>query len=364
MVQSGLASISTAGRPKLCSGSGLENRGPTQTPERSELMRKQLCLLCVLMLAVGLARWSLAADEVSGKKVDKSVSNASNNADRATGDPANKADDKIGSIDVKTEKSPGQTADLPAGIQKATKDDSEDIRSALADTAEAVMSKSLHKVRNHLVDADRNRLKDLKDDDATLAGRIEQIRKDWKAKYGKDFDIEHKIAFGPDFKGFTIVQGEIANPALLSNWPVDNKSKAGASGSLQVGDTKVEGQATVAGSNTSATATGARDETNKPGNKPGDRNLEKGRNVAIVTFPASKGAPEVTASMIHELPDQWRIDIPDTIDSQKFYQNLLAHMTEFGEMKDQWPTDANEASRMITQHVLEALYDMPAKNAK
>jgi len=334
-------------------------------------MKKTVFATFALAAAVGLGRWSMADDEASGKKVDRAVDNASNKVDRATdkvGDTArdatNKTKDKIGDIDVKTEKSPGQTADLPAGIQKATKDDSEDIRASLADLSEAVMSKSFHRVRNKLVDADRNRLNALKDDDTVFAGRIEQIRKDWKAKYGKDFDVEHKIAFGQDFKGFTIVQGEIANPALLSNWPVDNKSKAGASGSLKVGDTKVEGNLNAGGNAANATATGARDETNKPGNKPGDRNLEKGRNVAIVTFPASHGAPELTASLIHELPDQWRFDIPDNIDANKFYQNLLAHMTEFGEMKDQWPTDANEASRMISHHVLEALYDMPAKNAK
>ena len=140
-----------------------------------------------------------------------------------------KTKDKIGDIDVKTEKSPGQTADLPAGIQKATKDDSNDIRHALANLSEAVMSKDLHEVREKLVDADRNRLKDLKKNDPTFAGRIEQINKDWKAKYGKNFDIEHKIAFGADFKGFTIVQGEIVNPALLSNWPVENsKAQSGA----------------------------------------------------------------------------------------------------------------------------------------
>jgi hypothetical protein len=315
-------------------------------------MRKQLCVLCMLAMAVGLARWSVAADEVNTKKVDKSVDNATNNVDRttskvgdATRDATSKADDKIGNVDVKTEKSPGQTADLPAGIQKATKDDSEDIRSALANTTEAVMSKSFHSIRNHLVDADRNRLKDLKDKDDAFAGRIEQISKDWQAKYGKKFDVEHKLAFGPDAKGFMIIQGEIANPQLLANWPVEN-SKANS------------------GSGDSATASGRRDEANKPGNKPGDRNLEKGRNVAIVTFPAEHGTPEVTASMIHELPDNWRFDIPDNIDSQKFYQNLLAHVTEFSEMKDQWPTDVNEASRLFTHHVVEALYDLPAKNAK
>jgi len=339
-------------------------------------MRKHLSLFAAAALTVGgiglMTNWSIARDdEATGKKVDRAVDNASNKADRATDkigdatrDATNKTRDKIGDLDVKTEKSVGQTADLPAGIQKATKDDSEDIRAALADSTEAVMSKSFHKVRNKLVDADRNRLKDLNDDDATFAGRIEQIRKDWKAKYGKDFDVEHKLAFGPDFKGFTIVQGEIANPALLSNWPVDNsKAKSGAGASLKVGETKVEGQVTAggAGAGTPAAADGRRDDTNKPGNKPGDRNLEKGRNVAIVTFPAEAGMPEITASLIHELPDQWRFDIPDNIDSMKFYQNLLAHVTAFGDMKDQWPTDANEASRLFTHHVVEALYDIPAK---
>jgi hypothetical protein len=334
-------------------------------------MRKHLSLFTAAALTVGgiglVSNWSIAKDdEATGKKVDRAVDNASNKVDRttdkigdATRDATNATRDKIGDLDVKTEKSVGQTADLPAGIQKATKDDSEDIRQALADTTEAVLSKSFHKVRNKLVDADRNRLKDLNDNDATFAGRIEQFRKDWKAKYGKGFDIEHKLAFGPDFKGFTIVQGEIANPALLSNWPVDNaKAKSGAGASLKAGDVKLEGQLTAGAP---ATADGRRDETNKPGNKPGDRNLEKGRNVAIVTFPAEAGMPEITASLIHELPDQWRFDIPDNIDSMKFYQNLLAHITAFDEMKDQWPTDANAASRLLAHHVVEALYDIPAK---
>src|SRR5262245_42186030 len=112
-------------------------------------MRKLLCVLFAFALAVGLSRWSLADDEVNGKKVNQSVDHASNKVDRtadkvgdATRDATNKAQNKIGDIDVKTEKSVGQTADLPAGIQKATKDDSEDIRASLADLSEAVISKS------------------------------------------------------------------------------------------------------------------------------------------------------------------------------------------------------------------------------
>jgi flagellar hook-basal body complex protein FliE len=329
-------------------------------------MKKHL-LIAAAALVLGVAQWSSAADEAKGEKVDRAVDNASNKVDRATdrvGDAtrnaSDKTKDKIGDLDVKTENSAGQSKDLPAGIQKATKDDSDDIRDSLSELTEAAMSKSLHSVRNKLVDADRNRLKDLKDDDATLAGRVEQIRKDWNAKYGKDFDIDHKVAFGQDFKGFVIVQGEIANPQLLSNWPVQNQ-KAGAQ--LKIGDDKAKAEIKVGGTGAAASADGRQDTTNKDGNKPSDRNLEKGRNVAIVTIPMAHGTPEVTASMIHELPDQWRFDIPDNIDSQKFYQNLLAHLTEFGEMKDKWPADVNEASRMAAHHVLEALYDMPTGGA-
>jgi len=325
-------------------------------------MRKHLSLFAAAALTVGgLAFTSaFAADEVDGKKVDRAVDNAGNKIDRAadkvgdaTKNAADKTRDKIGDIDVKTEKSVGQTADLPAGIQKSSKDDSEDIRAALADATEAAMGKSFHSIRNKLVDADRNRLKDLKDDDTTYAGRIEQIRKDWKAKYNQDFDVPHKVAFGQDFKGFTIVQGEIVNPTLLSNWPVENKAKA----ELKVGDDKTGTELKAGGT------AGARDTTDKPGNKPGDRNLEKGRNVAIVTFPMAKDAPEITASLIHELPDQWRFDIPDNIDTMTFYKNLLAHMTAFGDMKDQWPADVNEAYRLASHHVLEALYGLPVGGA-
>src|SRR5687767_7402534 len=229
-------------------------------------MKKHLSMLVAATLGFGIAGWSSAADEVSGKKVDKAVDNASNKVDRATDkvgdtarDASDKTKDKIGDIDVKTENSAGASKDLPAGIQKATKDDSEDIRSALADTTEAAMSKSFHSIRNKLVDADRNRLKDLKDEDDKFAGRIEQIRKDWKAKYNQDFDVPHKIAFGQDFKGFLIVQGEIANPQLLSNWPVDNKGKA----ELKVGDDKAKAELKVGGTGAAATADGRQDTTNK-----------------------------------------------------------------------------------------------------
>jgi len=234
---------------------------------------------------------------------------------------------------------------LPAGVDKAKHDDSKDIRHTLARvTNDALTKDNLQSLVSEFVDADRNRIgKFFKDNkDPQLAGRIDQFIKDWNAKYNQKFDLPYLVAF-ENFQGFTIAQGEISNPALLSNWPVDNP------------------KATAGGQSKDAKAEGRLDTNNRPGNRPGDRNLEKGRNVAVVYFPPSHHAPELNVSLIHELPDHWRVDVPDNIDGQMIYNQLLNHFTRMDEHKDQWPSDVNDAYRMVCHHVFMAIYniDMP-----
>lgn len=296
-------------------------------------MKRKMTLLAGVVLAsatmVAVPR-VFADDQSTADKAGQKLDNA-----------ADKINNKIGDVDVKSENTTGLAAgQLPPGIQKSTKDDSEDIRQGLAKTAEGALDKKdLHELVENFVDADRNRLdpyvKQHKDDQA-FANVVNQIRADWKAKYGQDFDIKHKIAFGPEFKGFMIAQGEIANPALLSDWPVLNKGEA---------------------------QQGRQDQTNRKGNRPGDRNLEKGRNVAVVTFPESHGMPELYVSMIHEMPDRWRVDVPDNVDGQMLHDGLFRQLTSFEQKKDQWPADVNEGYRMFTHSVLMAIYDVNSTNA-
>ena len=241
---------------------------------------------------------------------------------------------------------------LPPGVDKASKDDSEDIRDTLGEATEAAFTKGgFDDLVERFVDADRNRLgkfaNDNKEKFAQLDGKVEQLRKDFKAKYGKDLDIDHKVVFGNAFNGFAIAQGEISNPALLSNWPVENKGAM----NLKAGDT-----ATV--KTTPGSDKGVAGDVKREANKAtgGDTNLNKGRNVAVVMFPQSHGMPELMVSMIHELPDAWKIDVPDTVDGQKLHDQLLKHLTMFGNDKDKWPADVNEASRMLSHHVLVAVY--------
>lgn len=243
----------------------------------------------------------------------------------------------------------GRTYELPAGIERATEDDSEDIRDALAAATEAACKKDgFDTLVARFVDADRNRLGKFTSAGndrklATLNGRIDQLRKDWRTKYNEELDLKEDVVFGPEFRDFFIAQGQIANPALLSDWPVKNRASTDGGG---------EG---------GAEAKPREPRADRADSDPGDRNLEKGRDVAVVVIPAGHGAPEVVASLIQEVPDSWKIDVPDHVDGQRLHDQLLNHLTKFSERKDEWPEDANEAYRAAAHHVLLAIYDVPAE---
>jgi hypothetical protein len=246
---------------------------------------------------------------------------------------------------------------LPAGIQKSTKDDSEDIRDTLGEATEAAFTKAgFDDLVERFVDADRNRLNKFANDNkekfAQLDAKIEQLRNDFKAKYGKDLDIDHKVVFGNAFNGFAIAQGEISNPALLSNWPVENKAGLSTSGTRTEVKTDAAKDTNIVKDVAGDVKRGVQKVTG------GDANLNKGRNVAVVLFPASHGMPEVLVSMIHELPDTWKIDVPDNIDGQRLHDSLMKHLSMFGQDRDKWPADVNEASRMLSHHVLAAVYGL------
>src|SRR4051812_43123284 len=183
-------------------------------------------------------------------------------------------------------------------------------------TDAALTKDGLNDVVERFVDADRNRIGkgDLKSGNDELNNLVASIRSDWKAKYGSDFDIkEDDKVFSPAF--MTANTGEIAKDAVTSNVPGDATRPTGA---------------------------------------------EAGRNIGSVAIPASHGAPALTVPLIHEATG-WKIDVPDTLDAAKLRANLIAHLGEVQNMKDQWPADVNEAYRAMSHHVLMAVMDQSAK---
>jgi hypothetical protein len=173
---------------------------------------------------------------------------------------------------------------------------------------------------------DRNRFKDLPKQDTTeLDGRIAQIQKIWKEKYGKTFDMDDKA-----LTSFVVVrEGEITDPAVAKmHWPINVLNRADE------------------------------DAMKASASNSGDY-LKKGRNVAIVTIPESHGKPALNVSMLHEPVDDWRIDLPDSISRDQIYSNLKDRLTGFGENVDKWPADANEAYRAMAHCVTAAVCNVP-----
>jgi len=200
--------------------------------------------------------------------------------------------------------------------------DAEGIRDVLAQVTQAAVKKgALKDAVERFVDADRNRLGqggELKADHPELDGRIDQFRKDWKAKYNQDFDIKNEEAAFPN-STFAITQGEIGRNAATGNTGADSPASPAADA---------------------------------------NRN-DPGRNVATIQI-SGQGGQSLTVPMIHEAPDRWKIDVPDTLTAEKLKQNVLDHLTA-ADQPDQWPSDVNQAYAQVSQHILMAVMDKPAK---
>jgi hypothetical protein len=253
-----------------------------------------------------------------GRRIDNAVDI---NVDR-TGENAQPAGDR-GTV------APNGTAAAP---------DAEGVRDVAAQVAQASLTKGgLDDLVERFVDQDRNRIgQSLPKDNAELDGRIEQFTKDWQAKYGQDFNIKDDEASLANFK---IAQGEIGRGAAGAEVEIDRR----ADGTTRVDVDKRSG-------------------VDSPDSAAADANRnDPGRNVATIQIPASHGAPALTVPMIHEAPDSWRIDVPNTLTGEKLRANVLAHLTAVNNMKDQWPADVNAAHAMVAHHMLMAVMDKPVQ---
>jgi hypothetical protein len=270
--------------------------------------------------------------QTAGRKIDNAVDRTRDNV----------------KVDVDTQ---GGDGAQPAGLRgtaapngTAAAPDAEGIRDVLAQVAEASLTKGgLDDLVERLVDADRNRIgQTLQKDNADLDGRIDQFRKDWQAKYGQDFDITNEEQAFPN-SAFAITQGEIGRNA------------AGA-------EVNVDVDRNAAGGRTATVDVDRKSGVDRPDSTAADANRnDPGRNVASVRIQASHGLPALTVPMIHEAPDAWRIDVPDSLTAEKLKANVLAHLTAAGQTKDQWPADVNQAHALVAHHVLMALLDKPVQ---
>jgi len=256
---------------------------------------------------------------------------------------------------VQTNNNNGNNAAVPAP-------DADDIRKTLAVvTEDAVTKGDFHKLTKNFVDADYDRLKGFKASDnfAQLDGRIDQFNKDWKAKYNEDFGFKSDRGNVLNDSFARITQGEIGEARTAGGKEVPSAEPQNVKGGTPE-DLKKSGV--------------NQPDANSSKTFGGETNREPGRNVATVTLSAEakasasiKSGESPTADvemhkdlpipMIHQMPDSWKIDIPDNIDGQRLHDNLLKHLTQLDENHANWPADKNEAYREVTRQVMMALME-------
>lgn len=209
--------------------------------------------------------------------------------------------------------------------------DAEGIRDVLAQVAEASLTEGgFDDLVERFVDADRNRIGVAMPNEGQLEGLntlAKQIGDAWKTKYNGEFDIENEeLVFG----SLRIQQGEIGDQARLAGERTGVTGQTGVDNPLNTNDPQ----------------------------SPADRNLnDPGRNIASVTIPASHGLSEIHVPMIHEMPDNWRIDVPDTLTADRLRTNLENHLRQVHQMQAQWPTNKDQAAMAVTHHVLLAIFE-------
>lgn len=224
----------------------------------------------------------------------------------------------------------------PAGFTAKSGKPSEGIKSGLVKLAERSVTKGDFKsMLDELSRPDRERAKEWKGaDQGKLDVQIEKIRSEWKSKYGKDIDFKDKDTIFDS--RFQILEGEVSDPAqALAHWPVAccaTNEAVTASGRVPANNSK---------------------EVKKEARK---EKLEKGRDVALVRFPADAGRPDLTVSMVHHLPAFWRVDIPNDRTGEQIYNDLLHNLTWMAEHSDRWPSNVEDGYRMVAAHAVMAVY--------
>ena len=108
---------------------------------------------------------------------------------------------------------------------------------------------------------------------------------------------------------------------------------------------------------TSATPATNNAPAGRPPTQAGD---DTNRTHATVAIAAAGTLPALDIPLVHEFPDVWKLDVPDTLDGQRLHDNLIKHLTLADEAKDAWPADANDGYRLIVRHVLAAVFEPEA----
>jgi hypothetical protein len=244
---------------------------------------------------------------------------------------------------------------LPAGFQQTEVTSASGIKSGLVKMADLAVTKG--DFSSFLADLsvqDRQKAGGFNPDQSRLDSSIDRIQQAWKAKYNQSMDIsDTNLVFNDQF---TIIQGKVDDAGLaMANWPI-----AACNREQRASDISVNGNVSSVNGNNAAPYASSTDQQKAIDD---DMKLTKGRDVALVRFPAGDGLPEMTVSMTFHNPLSWRVDVPRDRTCEQIYNDLGTQLDWMASHTEQWPASVDDAYRMVARHAAAALYGVGPTSA-
>src|SRR5258706_10226484 len=213
-------------------------------------MRKPLVLFAAASLSLGAFAFMGYDSAVFGADQQKTADTSGSGSSR---DSSSSSTSGLRSSSAAS----SSRASLPQGTSKSDQTDEAGIRETLRQVTIAVVKDdNLSDVGQYIASTDQMKVRSLAQANQQLKPKLQQLRQDFKAKYNTDFDPD-AIVFGKAYDTLVIVQGDVINPALMSNWPVDSSGKASStSGGTGRGNLRSDTSGTSSGLSGSSSSSG------------------------------------------------------------------------------------------------------------
>jgi len=202
---------------------------------------------------------------------------------------------------------------------------------------------------------------------------VDQFNRDWKQKYNRDFRISDPSLVFADITANDIMAGQAQPAGEHLQGSGTNNGTSGTSGSTSgthgasgtssgtSGRTSTSGSSGASGAAGSSgqSSSGAGSASNRTSGTSG-AGLTSGTNMMghemTVNVPPVQGSQAVTVRLVRMGQDSFRFaSSTGMVDQQRLASALETHIKQVMDQKDKWPTDAAQAQRLVTQHVLMAV---------
>lgn len=282
-------------------------------------------------------------------------------------------------------------AHMPQGIKWSDEAaDLGDVRGVLDDIAgAAVIENGFNDVVERFVDQDRNRFGEWMDQGENrefteFNAAAKRFQEAYKTKFNKDFDFDAEKALA----SITAVQGEVEDPTLVAaNWPVPamagmempgeprvagERAPTDEQGNIQKGrqvaivTIPAPHKATgMGGERPGDRLTGDRPGERQPGDRPdagAERRPAQGAEAGVAQAMRSLGG-ELHVSLVNEFPGAWKVDVPNSRLPQQVYSDLAQRVGKLADSTAQWPSEESQVQHVIAYEVLCAIYGADSSQA-